>query len=48
MSQIRLMRNNPKKVDAFTSNGVDVVEQVAIVPPVKDQNRGCLAPNATR
>ena len=43
VSQIRLMSNNPKKVEAFAGSSVSVVEQVAIIPPVKDENRDYLA-----
>lgn len=45
LSKIRLLTNNPKKVDAFIYGGYDleVVDQVPIVGPVHDHNRRYLA-----
>jgi len=45
LSKIRLLTNNPKKVDAFIYGGYDleVVDQVPIVGPVHEHNRRYLA-----
>lgn len=45
MSKIRLLTNNPKKLDAVVYGGFDleVVDQVPIVPPIKDENAAYLA-----
>lgn len=45
MSKIRLLTNNPKKLDAVVYGGFDleVVDQVPIVPPIKDENASYLA-----
>lgn len=44
MSKIRLLTNNPKKLDAVVYGGFDleVVDQVPIVPPVHDHNAAYL------
>ena len=40
LTQIRLLTNNPKKTEAFNLRGFDleVVDQVALVPPVNEHN----------
>lgn len=45
LSKIRLLTNNPKKVDAFIYGGYDleVVDQVPIIGPVHEHNRRYLA-----
>ncbi len=45
MSKIRLLTNNPKKLDAVVYGGFDleVIDQVPVVPPVKDENAAYLA-----
>ena len=45
LSTIRLLTNNPKKVDAFIYGGYDleVVDQVPIIGPVHEHNRRYLA-----
>ena len=45
MSKIRLLTNNPKKLDAVVYGGFDleVVDQVPIVPPIKEENAAYLA-----
>lgn len=45
LSKVRLLTNNPKKVDAFIYGGYDleVVDQVPIVGPVNEHNRRYLA-----
>jgi len=45
LSRVRLLTNNPKKVDAFIYGGYDleVVDQVPIVGPVNEYNRRYLA-----
>ncbi|MCS7305799.1 MAG: 3,4-dihydroxy-2-butanone-4-phosphate synthase [Thermoguttaceae bacterium] len=45
LSKVRLLTNNPKKVDAFIYGGYDleVVDQVPIVGPVHEHNRRYLA-----
>ena len=50
MSRVRLMTNNPKKVAAFFDNdaGLEVVEQVHIVPPANEHNADYLATKRDR
>ena len=50
MSRVRLMTNNPKKVAAFFDNdaGLEVVEQVPIVPPANEHNADYLATKRDR
>ena len=45
LSKIRLLTNNPKKLDAVVYGGfeLEVVDQVPIVPPVNDENSAYLA-----
>ena len=45
MSKIRLLTNNPKKLDAVVYGGFDleVVDQVPLVPPIHDGNASYLA-----
>ncbi|MEN0109901.1 MAG: 3,4-dihydroxy-2-butanone-4-phosphate synthase [Planctomycetota bacterium] len=45
LSKIRLLTNNPKKLDAVMYGGFDleVVEQAPIVPPITDENAEYLA-----
>lgn len=45
LSKIRLLTNNPKKLDAVVYGGFDleVIDQVPIVPPVTDVNSSYLA-----
>jgi 3,4-dihydroxy 2-butanone 4-phosphate synthase/GTP cyclohydrolase II len=37
--RVRLMTNNPRKVDALSLNGIDVVERVPLVIPSREQNQ---------
>lgn len=48
VSAVRLLTNNPRKVDALTRFGVDVVERVAHVFPANHHNRGYLYTKATK
>jgi 3,4-dihydroxy 2-butanone 4-phosphate synthase / GTP cyclohydrolase II len=45
LSKVRLMTNNPKKLDAFVihGHGLEVVGQVPIIAPEEDERRGYLA-----
>lgn len=45
LTKIRLLTNNPKKIDAFLAGGFDlqVVDQIPIVPPVHEHNAKYLA-----
>ncbi len=43
LSTIRLLTNNPRKMEGIESYGLKVVEQVAIEVPPNDENRGYLA-----
>jgi 3,4-dihydroxy 2-butanone 4-phosphate synthase/GTP cyclohydrolase II len=45
LQKIRLLTNNPKKIDAFLSGGFDleVVDQIPIVPPIHEHNAKYLA-----
>lgn len=45
LRKIRLLTNNPKKIDAFLSGGFDleVVDQIPIVPPIHEHNAKYLA-----
>lgn len=45
LTKIRLLTNNPKKIDAFLSGGFDlqVVDQIPIHPPVHEHNEKYLA-----
>ncbi|MCE9606061.1 MAG: GTP cyclohydrolase II [Planctomycetia bacterium] len=45
LTKIRLLTNNPKKIDAFLSGSFDlqVVDQIPIVPPVHEHNAKYLA-----
>jgi 3,4-dihydroxy 2-butanone 4-phosphate synthase/GTP cyclohydrolase II len=45
LRKIRLLTNNPKKIDAFLSGGFDlqVVDQIPIIPPVHEHNAKYLA-----
>ena len=40
LTKVRLLTNNPKKTEAFNLRGfdVEVVDQVAIIPPVNEHN----------
>ena len=44
LNEVRLLTNNPKKTEAFNLRGFDlrVVDQVPIVPPVNEHNKGYL------
>ena len=46
--KVRLMTNNPRKVDALARHGVDVVERVPHVFPSNDHNQGYLRTKARR
>jgi 3,4-dihydroxy 2-butanone 4-phosphate synthase/GTP cyclohydrolase II len=50
LRRIRLLTNNPKKLDAFIYYGyeLEVVDQVPIVAPVNDHNRNYLATKRSR
>lgn len=45
LRKIRLLTNNPKKIDAFLAGGFDlqVVDQIPIVPPIHEHNAKYLA-----
>ncbi len=45
LSKVRVLTNNPKKIDAFIQGGFDlqVVDQVPIVPPVNEHNARYIA-----
>ncbi|MEM9942027.1 MAG: GTP cyclohydrolase II [Planctomycetota bacterium] len=45
LKQVRLLTNNPKKVEAFNPRGFDlkVVDQIPIVPPTNEHNEKYLA-----
>lgn len=46
--QVRVLTNNPRKVDALSRLGVNVVERVAHVFPANRHNRGYLMTKGTR
>ncbi len=48
ITQVRLMTNNPLKVDALAAHGIQVVERVRHVFPANDHNQGYLRTKATR
>lgn len=48
VKQVRLLTNNPRKVNSLTSLGVDVVERVAHVFPANRHNRGYLLTKGSR
>ena len=50
LSRVRLLTNNPKKVDAFVYSGVgiEVVEQVPLVAPINPHNARYLATKRDR
>jgi 3,4-dihydroxy 2-butanone 4-phosphate synthase/GTP cyclohydrolase II len=43
LSSIRLLTNNPRKMEGIESYGLRVIEQVPIEVPPNDENRGYLA-----
>ena len=45
LRKIRLLTNNPKKIDAFLAGGFDleVVDQIPIIPPIHEHNAKYLA-----
>ena len=45
LSKVRLLTNNPKKLNAFVYGGFDlqVVDQVPIMPPINEHNARYLA-----
>jgi GTP cyclohydrolase II len=45
---VRLLTNNPRKVDSLTRFGIEVVERVAHVFPANNHNRGYLYTKATK
>jgi GTP cyclohydrolase II len=46
--QVRLLTNNPAKVDALRALGIDVVARVALHTPPNPHNRGYLETKAQR
>jgi len=48
VKQVRLLTNNPRKVDSLTSLGVEVVERVAHIFPANRHNRGYLYTKGSR
>lgn len=46
--RVRLMTNNPLKVDALAAHGIEVTERVPHVFPANDHNEGYLRTKATR
>ena len=48
LKKIRLLTNNPLKLQALESNGIEVVERKSIVTGVNDQNKFYLTTKAKR
>jgi len=48
IKQVRLMTNNPYKIDALSKNGITIVERVPHVFPSNDHNAAYLETKATR
>jgi len=48
ISKVRLLTNNPIKVDALARHGIDVVERVPHIFPSNEHNHGYLKTKATR
>ncbi|MEW5727074.1 MAG: GTP cyclohydrolase II [Pseudomonadota bacterium] len=48
IGRVRLMTNNPLKVDALAAHGIEVAERVPHVFPANDHNEGYLRTKATR
>ena len=48
VSQVRLMTNNPLKIDALTQYGINVVERVPHIFPSNDHNAGYLQTKASK
>jgi len=48
LARVRLMTNNPAKVEALARHGIEVVERVPHVFPSNDHNRAYLRTKATR
>jgi GTP cyclohydrolase II len=48
IARVRLLTNNPLKVDALARHGIDVAERVPHVFPSNDHNQGYLRTKATR
>lgn len=48
ISRVRLLTNNPLKVDALARHGIEVTERVPHVFPSNDHNQGYLRTKATR
>lgn len=46
--QARLMTNNPKKLEAFTESGVEVVERIPLVTEINPENAGYLTVKARK
>lgn len=42
VSSVRLMTNNPKKLEAFKDSGIELVERIAIETTIKKENEGYL------
>ncbi|XVJ69736.1 MAG: GTP cyclohydrolase II [Rhizobacter sp.] len=38
ISQVKLLTNNPKKIEALRSGGIQVVERIALIPPTNPHN----------
>lgn len=47
-SQVRLLTNNPRKIEMMRKNGIEVVERVPLKTGETSQNRGYLATKAAR
>jgi GTP cyclohydrolase II len=47
-TRVRLMTNNPNKLDGLSRDGIDVVERVPLHGPINADNRRYLAAKATR
>lgn len=48
IGRVRLLTNNPMKVDALAAHGIEVTERVPHVFPANDHNKGYLRTKATR
>jgi GTP cyclohydrolase II len=48
ISKVRLLTNNPIKVDALARHGIEVVERVPHIFPSNEHNQGYLNTKATK
>ena len=47
IGKIRLLTNNPEKIDAFAESGIEVVERIALEIPSRAENDGYLETKRT-